>query len=66
MTGAGLSIIWAGLAASFIAAVASIAAAVISRQIKISEFRQAWINELRKDIADSCVPRSGGHRGELG
>lgn len=24
----------------------------ISRSIKISEFRQAWINDLRKDIAD--------------
>ena len=28
-----------------------IAAALIAREVKISEFRQAWINELRTDIA---------------
>jgi hypothetical protein len=48
----GISIIWAGVAASFVAAVASITSARIARQIKISEFRQAWIDDLRKDIAD--------------
>ena len=30
----------------------AIAAAWITREIKVSEFRQAWINELRKDIAE--------------
>lgn len=30
----------------------AIIAAVITRQIKISEFRQAWINGLREDIAE--------------
>ncbi len=37
-------------------AVAAVIATIItsrtSRSIKISEFRQAWINELRKDLAD--------------
>jgi len=37
-------------------ALAAIAAAIIagrlSRAVKISEFRQQWINDLRKDIAD--------------
>lgn len=34
------------------AVVAAIVTGRISRSIKISEFRQAWINDLRKDIAD--------------
>lgn len=34
------------------AALGAVIAGRISRSIKISEFRQAWINELRKDIAD--------------
>ena len=38
--------------AAIVAAVALLAAAWISHSIKISEFRQAWINDLRKDIAD--------------
>jgi hypothetical protein len=33
------------------AAIGAIVAGRISRSIKISEFRQAWINDLRKDIA---------------
>ena len=28
-----------------------IVAALITREVKISEFRQAWINDLREDIA---------------
>jgi hypothetical protein len=34
------------------AVIAAIITGRISRSIKISEFRQAWINDLRKDIAD--------------
>lgn len=48
----GISIIWGGVAAAAVTALAAISSAHISRQIKISEFRQAWINDLRKDIAD--------------
>jgi hypothetical protein len=47
----GISIVWGGLAAAAITAIAAIASAFISRKIKISEFRQAWINALRDDIA---------------
>ncbi len=36
----------------FAAISAAAIAAWVSRAIKISEFRQAWINDLRKDIAD--------------
>jgi len=49
---AGISIIWGGMAAAAVTASAAIGSAWIARQIKIAEFRQAWINELRKDIAD--------------
>jgi hypothetical protein len=48
----GISIVWGGVAAAAVTALAAIGSARISRQIKISEFRQAWINDLRKDIAD--------------
>jgi|GEM_PF-4393143 hypothetical protein len=34
------------------AVVAAIISGRLSRSIKISEFRQAWINDLRKDVAD--------------
>lgn len=34
------------------AVIAAIITGRISRSIKISEFRQAWINDLRRDIAD--------------
>lgn len=37
--------------AAVVAASAGIAAAWISRSIKISEFRQRWINDLRSDIS---------------
>jgi len=37
---------------AFAAVSAAAIAAWVSRAIKISEFRQAWINDLRKDIAD--------------
>jgi hypothetical protein len=39
---------WVAIAA----VVAACIAAWISRSIKVSEFRQEWINDLRKDIAD--------------
>jgi hypothetical protein len=43
-------------AAPYITAVVGVAAGLtlawISHNAKISEFRQAWINDLRKDIAD--------------
>jgi hypothetical protein len=47
----GISIIWGGAAAAIVTAVAGVASALISRKIKIAEFRQAWINALREDIA---------------
>jgi hypothetical protein len=37
---------------AFIAGVVSLIGLVISKENKISEFRQAWIDELRKDISD--------------
>jgi hypothetical protein len=52
MADPAVSIILGGLGAVIITAAASGTSAFISSQIKISEFRQAWINELRKDIAD--------------
>jgi hypothetical protein len=42
-------IVLGGVVAAVIAAVIS---GRVSRSIKISEFRQAWINDLRKDVAD--------------
>lgn len=42
-------IVLGGVVAAVVAAVIS---GRISRSIKISEFRQAWINDLRKDVAD--------------
>lgn len=41
----------AGLTTTLWVAVGVVAAALIAREVKISEFRQAWINELRADIA---------------
>jgi hypothetical protein len=38
--------------AAFTAIIAATIAPWISHSIKISEFRQAWINDLRRDIAD--------------
>jgi hypothetical protein len=38
--------------AALVAAIAVLTAAWISHSAKISEFRQAWINDLRKDISD--------------
>ncbi len=46
------SIVLGGVGAAVITAAASFTSAYISHEIKISEFRQAWINDLRKDIAD--------------
>lgn len=40
--------LWSGVAI----AVGAIVAAWLTRRTKISEFRQAWINDLRNDIAD--------------
>jgi hypothetical protein len=37
---------------ALVAAFAGLVAAFISHSAKISEFRQAWINDLRRDIAD--------------
>ncbi|MBF0325492.1 MAG: hypothetical protein HQL42_10505 [Alphaproteobacteria bacterium] len=42
------SAIWAVIAAC----AAALIAGWLSRRTKISEFRQAWINDLREDIAD--------------
>jgi hypothetical protein len=41
----------AGLMTTLWVAGGVIVAALIAREVKISEFRQAWINELRADIA---------------
>jgi len=38
--------------ASIIALCAAVLVAWFGRRLKISEFRQAWINDLRKDVAD--------------
>lgn len=40
--------IWGALAVI----VAAIIAAIIARELKISEFRQAWINDLREDLSE--------------
>ena len=40
--------LWIAVGAAF----AALIAGTISKQIKISEFRQEWINDLRKDIAE--------------
>jgi hypothetical protein len=40
-----------GILAIIIAAGAALTAAWISRSIKISEFRQKWIDDLRNDIS---------------
>jgi hypothetical protein len=50
MASASISIIWGGLAAAAVTAIGSIASALVSKTIKIAEFRQAWINSLREDI----------------
>jgi hypothetical protein len=42
------STVWVALGAIF----AAILTLFLTRQIKISEFRQAWINDLRDDIAE--------------
>ena len=52
MPDVGISIIWGGVAAAAVTATAALGSAFISRSIKISEFRQAWINSLRDDIAE--------------
>lgn len=44
--------VWSGLAIAGGAVVGAIIAGWISRRTKISEFRQAWINDLREDISD--------------
>lgn len=43
---------WSGVAIAVGAIFGAIIAGWLSRRTKISEFRQAWINDLRKDIAD--------------
>lgn len=42
--------------AALVAASAVLAAAWISHPGKISEFRQSWINDLRRDLADYAGP----------
>lgn len=44
--------VWSGLAIGVGAVVGALIAGWLSRRIKIAEFRQAWINDLRKDISD--------------
>ncbi len=45
-----------------IALLAAFTAAIIARSVKISEFRQAYINELRKEIADYVGKAEQWHR----
>jgi hypothetical protein len=52
MPDAGISIIWGSVAAAAVTAIAAVGSAFISRSIKISEFRQGWIDALRDDIAE--------------
>lgn len=40
------------LAGSLVVAVVSLVGLIISKETKVSEFRQAWIDALRDDIAD--------------
>jgi hypothetical protein len=40
------------LAVAFVAALASVLGLIISKESKVSEFRQAWIDGLRNDIAE--------------
>ena len=40
------------LTATLCAALGVIGAALISRGVRISEFRQLWIDEIRNDISD--------------
>jgi hypothetical protein len=49
------------LATAIVAAVAGITAATIAHSAKISEFRQAWINALRDDIASYFKELDGLH-----
>ena len=49
------------LATAIVAAVAGITAATIAHSAKISEFRQAWINALRDDIATYFKELDGIH-----
>lgn len=42
------TVIWTAIAAI----IAAVVSGILLRALKISEFRQAWINDLRKDIAD--------------
>ncbi|EON3347202.1 hypothetical protein ACNHFG_000306 [Yersinia enterocolitica] len=42
----------AALAASAVASLAALIGLVITKESKISEFRQAWVDELRKEIAE--------------
>jgi hypothetical protein len=55
--------LWSGVAT----ALGAVVAAWLTRRTKISEFRQAWINDLRKDIADyiGASDRWMGARDEL-
>ena len=51
-----VTILLGGIGAAILAAAAALSAAIIAGRIshatKISEFRQTWIDNLRKDIAD--------------
>jgi len=38
--------------AAIIGAVVTLASLIISKESKLSEFRQAWIDSLRQEIAD--------------
>jgi hypothetical protein len=48
------------LVAALLGLLAAFAAAWISRSVKISEFRQKWIDELRSDIAATSGRRNSG------
>jgi hypothetical protein len=50
------------VAVAVIAAIAAFMAAWIAHSAKVSEFRQAWINDLRKDIADYISVAERWHR----
>jgi hypothetical protein len=44
--------IWTAVIAATAGVAVAFFTAWLARRLKISEFRQAWINDLRKDIAD--------------
>ena len=54
------------ITAAILAAIASLLGLIISKESKVSEFRQKWIDELRKDVAWVLGEATLIHAGLLG